>query len=219
MKRIAAKVALLLALGLHAAVWAQPEQERVLQSPPATPDPGARYLFYLHGAIIEDAGRRPRHPRFGIYEYDAVLDALRASGAIVISERRAHGTEVRAYAEKIRAQVQQLLDDGVPASQIAIVGFSKGGFITQWISAALNEPALRYVLLGACPGSARAAPRMHGRVLSIIERSDSVPSCHALFAHSTLRDGREIEIAIGGQHGAFYKPNPAWLRPLLDFVR
>jgi hypothetical protein len=60
---------------------------------------------------------------------------------------------------------------------------------------------------------------MHGKVLAITERSDSVPSCAALFARSKLRGARELQIAIGGGHGAFYRPNPAWLDPVLDFVR
>lgn len=186
---------------------------------PSAPDSNAHYLFYLHGAIIEEAGRRPRHPRFGVYEYDAVLQALQAGGAIVISERRASGTNIDAYAQKIRAQVLKLLEHGVPASHIAIVGFSKGGFIVQRVSAQLTNPELRYVLLGACPGKDQDAPRLHGRVLAITERSDSVPSCRRLFARSQLDRAREVQIAIGGEHGAFYRPNSAWVQPVLEFVR
>ncbi|HKP57404.1 MAG TPA: alpha/beta hydrolase [Polyangiales bacterium] len=193
-------------------------EDGVLSAPPAQPDPKAHYLFYLHGAIIEQAGRRPRHPRFGVYEYDAILQALQASGAIVISEQRPSGTAIASYADKIRAQVELLLKRGVLASQIALVGFSKGGSIAQRVSARLAQPELRYVLLGACPGPAETLPTLHGKLLSIRERSDSVPSCRALFAHAR-GVGRELEIAIGGEHGAFYRPNAAWLEPLLDFVR
>ena len=209
---------LFLLVGSCASALAQPATGGVLAAPPPHPDPKARYLFYLHGAIIEQAGRRPNHPRFGVYEYDAVLQALQTSGAVVISEQRRSDTAIAAYADVIRAQVQLLLKAGVPASQIAIVGFSKGGFIAQRVSAQLREPELRYVLLGACPRSGEALPSLHGKVLAIRERSDSVPSCKALLAHSRA-EGRELEIAIGGEHGAFYRPNSAWLQPLLEFVR
>ena len=204
---------------LVAIARAQSAGSPVQAAPPSVPDPKAHYLFYLHGAIIEEAGRRAQHPRFGVYEYDAVLQALQAGGAIVISELRASGTNIDSYAQKICAQVSKLIEHGVVASHIAIVGFSKGGFIAQRVSAQLNHPELRYVLLGACPGSAQATPRMHGRVLAITERSDSVPSCRRLFARSQLDCAREIQIAIGGEHGAFYRPNPAWMQPVLDFVR
>ena len=211
-------LALLFLVGLCAPATAQPATGGVLAAPPPQPDPKARYLFYLHGAIIEQSGRRPRHPRFGFYEYDAVLQALQASGAVVISEQRPAGTAIAPYANVIRGQVERLLKSGVPASQIAIVGFSKGGFIVQRVSAQLREPALRYVLLGACPRSGEAVPSLYGKVLAIRERSDSVPSCKTLLAH-VQGEGRELEIAVGGEHGAFYRPNSAWLQPLLEFVR
>ncbi len=38
---------------------------------PDSIDLNARYVFYLHGRIIEVQGRRPTHPEFGVYEYDA----------------------------------------------------------------------------------------------------------------------------------------------------
>lgn len=191
----------------------------VLTAPPSAPDPAAHYLFYLHGAIIEEAGRRPRHPRYGIYEYDRVLLALHRAGAVVISERRPSGTQPAAYAARIAAQIRQLLARGVPVRNIAVVGFSKGGQIARHVSGLLPEPELRYVLLAACPGSGHASPELHGRVLAIRERSDSIPSCKRLFERSHLTQGREIEIAIGGEHGAFYRPHAAWLAPVLDFVR
>jgi hypothetical protein len=190
-----------------------------LSTPPTSPDPSARYLFYLHGAIIETAGRRPRHPRFGVYEYDEVLRALGRSGAVVISEQRHAGTAIRAYADKVVSQVKGLIDHGVPARQISIIGFSKGGAIAQAVSAKLHNPDVRYVLLGACPSASRLGPLMHGKVLAITERSDSVPSCQALFSRSKLKDSRELQISIGGEHGAFYRPQSAWLDPLLEFVR
>jgi hypothetical protein len=37
------------------------EHGSVLDRLPATPDPRARYVIYLHGRIIEDQGRLPTH--------------------------------------------------------------------------------------------------------------------------------------------------------------
>src|SRR5882724_6168777 len=49
-------------------------------------DPKAKYLFYLHGRIIENQGIRPTDPRYGVYEYQQILDTLKDKGFIVVSE-------------------------------------------------------------------------------------------------------------------------------------
>ena len=187
----------------------------------AAPDPSKRYVFYLHGKIVEDAGRRPTHPRWGVYEYDAIVRALAAEGAIVISEVRAKGTRVDAYADKVRGQIEALLAAGVPAPQVAVVGFSKGGVIAQRIAARLDAD-VRYVLLAGCFDAGAGGAPLHGRLLSIREQSDHLArSCKPLVErmHGGPARGSEITIDVGGEHGAFYRPQRAWLEPLLRFLR
>ncbi len=46
----------------------------ILQDLPGSIDKQARYLFYLHGQIIEELGIRPEHPQRGVYEYEQILD-------------------------------------------------------------------------------------------------------------------------------------------------
>jgi hypothetical protein len=41
----------------------------ILNDVPAQPRPGARYLIYLHGRIVEEKGSCPTAERFGTYEY------------------------------------------------------------------------------------------------------------------------------------------------------
>lgn len=190
----------------------------VLTTPPAKPDPTARHVFYLHGKIIEDAGRKPRHPRWGIYDYDAVLAALAGPGRLVISEQRKAKTNVGAYAAKVVAQLRALLDAGVPAEHITVVGFSKGGIIAQHVSRKLAAP-IRYVLLAACSAQTSGG-KLHGRILSITEKTDTMMgSCASTFGRSPdLVEHHERQIHIGGEHGAFYAPHPAWLAPTLAWI-
>ena len=42
--------------------------------------PPKRYLFYLHGQIVEGSDGRPEHPTFGIYDYPAIIKALGLDG-------------------------------------------------------------------------------------------------------------------------------------------
>ncbi len=166
----------------------------VLESPPENADPAARYVFYLHGQIIETAGRRPTHPQFGIYEYDAILNALAESGAQVISEQRPPNSDVGSFASRVADQVQSLLSKGVPATQITVVGFSKGGRIAIATSSLLREP-ISYVFLAACNAGVfnEEAYQVSGRVLSIYEESDQIGiSCSPL-----LTESREVRIATG----------------------
>jgi len=71
---------------------------------PVSIDPESRYMFYLHGQIIEDQGLAAVSPVFGAYEYVAILEALRSHGFVVISEQRSGGTDVDAYAQKVLSQ-------------------------------------------------------------------------------------------------------------------
>jgi hypothetical protein len=190
----------------------------ILATPPAKPDPAARYVFYLHGKIIEDAGRKPTHPRWGVYDYDAVLNALASAGRVVISEQRAPGTKVGVYARRVASEVEVLLAAGVPPDHITVVGFSKGGMIALQVSRRLKAP-VRYAFLASCSKQSSDG-KLHGRVLSIHEKSDTMMgSCSQAFERSPeLLEHHELQIHIGGEHGAFYQPHAAWLAPLLAWI-
>lgn len=193
---------------------------------PDSVDPRARYLIYLHGAIIETQGRRPTHPELGVYEYDQILGALAARGFQVISEARPAGTEVPAYAAKVAAQVRRLADAGVPPERIAVAGHSKGGMITIGASSLLDLPDVRFVILAGCFGGisrVRDTP-LSGHVLSIYDATDRLAgSCAPLFAQAEAA-GRgplshdEIRIDTGHGHGAFYEPREAWLAPIVRWL-
>ena len=157
----------------------------VLTAVPEHPAPTARYLIYLHGAIIETQGRRPTHPEYGVYEYDQILDALAARGFQVISEARPAGTKVPAYAEKVAGQVRALVEAGVPADHIAVAGHSKGAMITLGASSLLDLPGVRYVVMAGCfrGGSPIRGIHLSGHILSIYDESDRLAgSCDTVFA-------------------------------------
>jgi hypothetical protein len=195
----------------------------ILDDVPAQVRPGARYVIYLHGRIVEEKGRRPVDERFGTYEYQQILDSLAASGAEVISEQRPGGTDFRAFGSRVADQVRRLLAAGVPAERIAVVGFSKGGAIAMIASALLGEPRITFVFLGSCGEWVRGRDDVdvRGRILSIYEASDELgTSCEPLFTQaSEPGEHREIRIDTGAGHGAFFRPRPEWLAPLFQWVQ
>lgn len=211
-------VALLFGSFLEA--WAQ-SPLRVEPRAPERPDLAARYLFYLHGQILEDQGSEAMHPEFGRYEYDAIVRSLADSGFSVISELRAPNTDPERYADSVAAQVRRLIDAGLPAHSIAVVGVSKGAVIAMLASTRLSAP-IRYVLLANCNDWVlqRFPLQLHGEVLSIFETTDSIGrSCQSLFDRSpSLGRRQELSLNTGLRHGFIFRPGP-WLGPTVAWAR
>jgi hypothetical protein len=126
------------------------------------------------------------------------------------------------YAETVVDQVRALLSAGVRPGQITVVGFSKGGGIAVVASSILDNDDVNFVFMGTCGPWLEARPEIvpHGRMLSLHESSDDmVGSCESLL--SRAGDGsvyQEIVIDIGGGHGAFYRPRPEWVEPLVEWA-
>ncbi len=217
-------VLLLLATGCASPGPADADQQtgQVIAGMPKEIRPDRSYLFYLHGRIIEDAGPRPTHPRFGIYEYAGILDALAAAGFTVISEQRGPGTNVSEYAGRIAGQVKALLDAGVAPESVTVVGFSKGGVIAIEVSSLLRNERVNFVFLASCGRwGVRPDIRVSGRILSVVETSDRVAgeSCDLLYGHAGEVSGRrEVTISTGEGHGAFYRPRAEWMQPLVAWA-
>lgn len=195
---------------------------QIVAEVPEVIDPDARYLIYLHGAIIERAGVRPTHPKFGIYEYQMILEVFAERGFIVVSEARQAGTDGAEYAAKVVGQVETLLAAGVPPEHITVVGFSKGGGIAITASSLLANDRLNFVFMGACGPWLDSRPEIvpRGRLLALREASDNmVGSCEGLFARAA-GDGerKEITLELGDGHGAFYRPRPEWIDPVVEWA-
>ena len=195
---------------------------QILADVPASINPDARYLFYLHGAIIERAGVRPTHPEFGVYEYQEILEVFAERGFVVISEARPAGTDGTAYAATVADQIRALITGGVAPEHITVVGFSKGGGIAIAVSSMLANDRVNFVFMGACGPWLDSRPEIvpHGRLLALREASDGlVGSCEGLFARSA-GDGEheELTLELGGGHGAFYRPRPEWVDPVVEWA-
>ena len=199
-----------------------PARGVVLTEPPEPADPAGRYLFYLHGQIVEDKGLRPEHPQLGTYEYEAIRETLAALGLTVISEARPADTDVWTYAEKVKAQVEKLLAAGVLPERITVAGHSKGGAIAILTSSLLKNDRINYVLLACCGDWMSTNPHidLHGRILSIYDEGDDIAGpCRPAFEQAGRSlDAREIEIDTGWGHGAFYRPMAVWLEPMAAWL-
>ena len=141
-------------------------------------DPARQYLFYLHGKNVDDQGIPAVSPEYGEFEYEAILEKLGSFGYVVISEQRSKDTDGIKYAGRVAEQVTALLETGVPAKNITVVGASKGAGITIYISHFLENEDLNYVLMAICAPETVAdliqnQVTLNGNVLSIYDSRTS----------------------------------------------
>ena len=197
---------------------------------PASQAAGAeKYLFYLHGKIIEDQGiPRPRSEKFGYYEYEKILETFRKRGFTVHSGMRPANTNVAAYAEKVAGEIKKILRTGVPPDRITVVGASKGGVIAILISALLQNPNIHFVFLANCYEAAlknlqEMRTQVAGNILSIYDSADDTGcgSCQDFFNSARgkkLGRTKEIVLNLGLGHGILYRPLPEWVEPVVAWA-
>ncbi len=188
-----------------------------------------RHLIYLHGRIVqEQQSARPRHPRFGVYELEKILEAFRERGFVVSSEIRPRSASVSDAAERVVEQVRQLLESRVSAERITVVGASMGAAIALVASARLQDPDLRFGILGACMSEyvrgllAEEGKGPRGRLLFIREASDDLvapcPPWRDDLGSSVPVVAREIVLETGLSHGFLYRPLPEWVNPVVEWA-
>jgi hypothetical protein len=194
---------------------------------PRSIEPDSKYLFYLHGKIIEDQGIPAVSPEYGEYEYEAILQKFVDHGFTVISEQRPRNTDSMKYAERVAGQVKILLGSGVPAKNVTIVGASKGAGITIEISHLLENLETNFVIMAICnPDEVEALKQnrtiLYGNVLSIYDSVDTLAgSCREIFALSEGKGlGRhdEIVLHVGTGHGILYQPLDEWMLPSVKWA-
>jgi metallo-beta-lactamase class B len=193
---------------------------RIFADVPERPDPKARYALYVHGRILEEQGIGAVSADFGLYQYEAILQALAARGFTVIAEART-GDPGPGYPKTLAARVRKLLQAGVPAANVTVVGASKGGFLTLAAAAELQNDGLSYVVLAGCGAPTEAfASRLRGRLLSVYDADDRFrPSCEGTFAAAPLlKDKREIVVKKELDHGLLYRPLADWLDPAVEWA-
>jgi hypothetical protein len=195
---------------------------------PKSIDKESKYMFYLHGKIIEVQGIPAVDPNYGEYEYGAILDKLRKSGFVVISEQRPKNTDGVLYARRIAKQVRSLFDAGVPPKNITIVGASKGAGIAILASNVLKNKEINFVIMAICdPATIEELKKnqvfLYGNVLSIYDSKDEFAgSCEDLFSLSRdkgLNRYHEVVLDVGTGHGILYKPLDEWIIPVTQWAR
>jgi hypothetical protein len=182
------------------------------------------YLFYLHGLIIENEGIRPTSPKFGVYEYEEILETFKNKGFIVISEARPKGTDPEQYAEKVVEQIKELIKAGVAPRNITVAGASRGGGIAMITSTLLKNRQVKFVIMAACGDwdvYRKVGINLWGEILSVYDINDDMAStCSEFFKRSTgISKKREVVLKLGLGHGILYRPLKEWVDLVAEWAR
>lgn len=189
---------------------------------PSTIEAQQKYVFYSHGLIVEGTNPRPVNSRWGTYEFPEIKAALADAGYNLIAYHRAKNTQPKAFAEKLANDVRLLIAKGVPAGNISLIGFSRGGAITILTSNLLANKDVTYIILAGCGRYLQNNPELeaYGNIYSIFETSDEVGSCQLLIDRSKdVKRFTEISISTDKEHGAFYKPLAQWVVPVKTWLK
>jgi pimeloyl-ACP methyl ester carboxylesterase len=189
----------------------------------------SRHVIYLHGRIVQvEQSSRPQHPEYGYYEVEKILDTFRGQGFVVSGEIRPKSATVSDSADRVVEQVRQLLESGVPADHITIIGASMGAGIALVASARLQNPDLRFSVLGTCLSGnvqrfvAREGKGPVGHILAVREATDeltgSCPAWKDAPESSSSLVAREIVLETGLRHGFLYRPIPEWVNPVVEWA-
>lgn len=202
--------------------------QSIFQGVPEKVDSNQKYLFYLHGKIIEYQGVNAVSEKFGAYEYENILKALANEGLVLISEARPKDTVPWDYAKKVVSQIQELLNRNVPPQNITVVGASKGAGITILISHLLKNEDMNFVIMAICSEQMlnfwkKYDITLWGNVLSIYDMNDEFAgSCSKYFDFCKgkgSKNYKEIELKIGTGHGILHKPLKEWIKPLVEWTK
>lgn len=181
-----------------------------------------KYVFYLHGAIVQQQGENAVSSAYGKYMYRAIVDSLKKNGFIVISEVRPKDASFDAYCGKVAVQVDSLLLTGVRPQKITVLGASVGAAMALEIAMITGNRQINYALMGVCSDS---SPRKYqqkkicGNFFSVYESSDGPGSCkELLFNRSCVSGFKEVKLNMGNGHGFLYQPYKEWLHPLVQWI-
>ena len=181
-----------------------------------------KYIFYLHGRIIEIQGKNAVSEEFGTYEFDHIIDAIKVDNAEIIAEVRNENVDYLEYATKVSKQIDSLLSLKVKPENITVIGASKGAIIASNISN-INKNPINYVLLAGNNDYQEEHNnwQFHGNVLCFYDATDNIAGKNYDYwknksVNATKFEQIEIDKNLG--HGFLYKPYKEWVEPTKKWI-
>lgn len=181
-----------------------------------------KYIYYLHGIIIEIQGKDAISEEYGKYEFDNIVAALSDSTHVVIAEVRTENIDYLKYANKLSKAIDSLVNLGVNSKDITVVGASKGAIIASNVSS-INQNPINYVFLAGNNEYQETNNdwKFHGQVLCIYDLSDHIAGKNYDYwknSENYTTKFEQLELKTGLGHGFLYKPLDVWIEPTKEWI-
>ena len=181
-----------------------------------------KYIYYLHGRIIEIQGKDAISEQYGKYEFDSIVTALSDKDHIVIAKVRTENVDYIDYANKISKEIDSLVKIGIEPVNITIIGASKGAIIASHISDRNLNP-INYVLLAGnnVYQEKNNHWKFHGQVLCFYDLSDTIAGGNYDYwknRENFTNKFEQIELKTHLGHGFLYKPLKEWIEPTRKWI-
>lgn len=181
-----------------------------------------KYVYYLHGRIIEIQGKNAVSDEFGKYEFDNIVEALKVENSEVIAEIRKENVGHLEYANKVSKQIDSLINLGTNPKNITVIGASKGAIIASNISN-INSNPINYVLMAGNNDYQEDHNdwKFHGQILCLYDDSDSIAGKNYDYwknkpNFTTKFEQIKVDKKLG--HGFLYKPYKEWVDPTKKWI-
>ncbi len=181
-----------------------------------------KYIYYLHGRIIEIQGKNAISEEYGKYEFDSIVNVFKDSNSIVIAEVRTENVDYLQYANKVSKEIDSLVKLGIKSKNITVIGASKGAIIASNISN-INSNPINYVFLAGNNDYQEEHNdwKFHGQVLCFYDDSDNIAGKNYDYwknkpNYATKFEQIKIDKKIG--HGFLYKPYKEWVEPAKKWI-
>ncbi|WP_339887598.1 hypothetical protein [uncultured Flavobacterium sp.] len=181
-----------------------------------------KYIYYLHGRIIEIQGKNAVSDEYGKYEFDSIVNAFKDSNSIVIAEVRNENVDYLQYAKKVSKEIDSLVKSGIKSKNISVIGASKGAIIASNISS-INSNPINYVFLAGNNNYQEEHNewKFHGQVLCFYDDSDTIAGKNYDYwknkpNYTTKFEQIKIDKKLG--HGFLYKPYKDWVEPTKKWI-
>lgn len=212
----------LVALGLLVLLPCRLSAGEVHDRVPAKIDPGAHYVFYMHGMKFGKGETVFEDDLLGVYDHTKMVASLKDPAYHLIAYIRPPKEEVLDAARQLSHEVQALLGEGVPPEQITLVGFSGGGMVVVFAASILERSKINVALLAGCGGPVAwdSSLKIWGRVFSLYDDDDTkVTSCKGLAERSEGVSGfKEVVLKTEKGHSLFFDPSDKWLPKLKEWI-
>lgn len=174
------------------------------------------YVVFLHGSNVYRTGTLGQQAQ---EQNRVIAEQIAALGSVVILDQRTYGVKVYDHSRLVSKRISLMLEAGVPAKNITVVGYSSGANGAYYVAATLLNPDMGYVYLTGCHKRITGFPR--GEILALYDERDGQEFGSCAKQTERVKSGlvlTEKSYNSGQGHRYFSIWDEAWGQDMLSWL-